>query len=285
MRWRGLAVALAVVAGLALVASTRAGEVPTVRLGYNSAAPTLTLKQQAQDDDDLVLTRWRGGYSRGFYSGYGHSRGFYSGYGHGYSRGFYPGYGGYGYSRGFYSGYGGYGYSRGFYPGYSYYSRSYAYYAPRSFAFSFGYSQPYDYSYYAPPVYYSPAYYSYAPSYCPISVPGGPMPYADPQGNGGVYTLPQPGAEAAPPGARPQTPADGTYPYDGGPPSPVPMPKAEPAPSNLPKVVVPGDGRIVVLPLRPTPKYSYTAFGEQPARPAAPAERTLVIKNEPAVKK
>ena len=66
----------------------------------------------------------------------------------------------------------------------------------------------------------------------------------------------------APRRSRPAQP-DGTFQYDGGPTSPVPMPQAGPEPSRTsPRTIVP-EGRVVSLPAK-TPKYSYAAYGEKP---------------------
>jgi hypothetical protein len=300
--WRGLAAgAVAALAVLAWTASARA-EAKTLRLGYNSAAPTMNLKLDQPDDDDDTLLVHRG--YRGFYGGYGHYRGYYGGYG---------GYGHYHarYYGGYYGGYGGYRarYYGGYYPRYygGYYGGGYY---PGAYALSLGFYRPYSY-YYAAPAYYSPLYYStysyYDPYYCPIGLGGSSMPYADGLGNGGAYPAPGNGGYSMPgPGnggsyqgpapsevapnptpARPGAPANGTYPYDGGPQAPVPMPKTEPAPSGLPKApaVPPAGERIVSLPLKPAaPKYGYAAFGEQPGKASASEDRTLVIKTEQPAK-
>jgi hypothetical protein len=73
------------------------------------------------------------------------------------------------------------------------------------------------------------------------------------------------------PAPRPVKPGqpNGTYQYDGGPANPVPMPRAEPAPSRAaPRTIVP-EGRVVSFESK-APKYSYSAYGEKPAsRPAS----------------
>jgi hypothetical protein len=75
------------------------------------------------------------------------------------------------------------------------------------------------------------------------------------------------GAEVIP--APRVNPKNNTFPYDGGPANPVPMPQAEPAPNRAaPATIIPG-GRVVSLQTK-APKYSYLAYGENPAgRPAA----------------
>jgi hypothetical protein len=54
---------------------------------------------------------------------------------------------------------------------------------------------------------------------------------------------------------------DGTYPYDGGPMLPAPLPRADVGPRSTPAKA---DGSVVTLGLRPT-KLSYPAYGEKPA--------------------
>ena len=63
-----------------------------------------------------------------------------------------------------------------------------------------------------------------------------------------------------PPMPRPQrVPADGTFPYDGGPRNPPPMPKSGPIFNDAP-ATLPLTGRVVSL---PKPKYVYPAYGEK----------------------
>ena len=159
------------------------------------------------------------------------------------------------------------GFRRGFYGGFyrPYYSFYRPYYYPRVYSsfsfyysapyFRYGYYRPYVYSYYyAPPVYYYSAPYYY----CPISDTAPTMPYATTLGLRAGYTAPQsaPDAVTAP---APLPPADGTYPYDGGPANPVPQPSARPAAPATPPV--PLEGRPVSLPA-PEKKYTYPAYGE-----------------------
>ena len=79
-------------------------------------------------------------------------------------------------------------------------------------------------------------------------------------------------------GYGPSTPAlppgqPGTFPYDGGPSAPVPMPRREaappPQPQPAPMSVPPRlqrEDRMISLP-RSTPKYSYPAYGDTQKRP------------------
>ena len=76
-----------------------------------------------------------------------------------------------------------------------------------------------------------------------------------------------PSADTLPPqgpAVQPNQSNDGTFPYDGGPASPVPMPKTDPGPQGTPnKSFAPGEGRLVSLPLVPAkPKYTYPAYGD-----------------------
>jgi hypothetical protein len=81
------------------------------------------------------------------------------------------------------------------------------------------------------------------------------------------------------PNTNPMPPADdGTYQYDGGPQNPVPMPKAEPGPANGKGTQLP-PGRVVSLPTRSAPKYTYPAYGEKPARPAFAEDRVAAARS------
>src|ERR1017187_2810614 len=165
------------------------------------------------------------------------------------------GYGYHGHYRGYYRPY--YGYYR---PAY-YYPRAYTYYAP---------------SYY-PRYYYTPTYYYSAPSYgsyyyYPISGEALPPPATTVQGS---YPAPAP-QQYVPP----MPPPGGTFQYDGGPRSIVPMPNS----NEPPLVVIPIDGKLVSLPTQITggtsqvgmpaaprtgePRATYPAYGEEPITPA-----------------
>jgi len=254
--WTALAAGLMTLAGSG---SARAND--TVRLLDN------TDRDRAADvdgdtDTHLVYRRggfgYGGGYGRGFgYGGYG--RGF--GYG-GYGRGFYGGYGrgyGYGYGRGFYGSYyrpfisigiGGYGYG-----GYGYGGYYQPYYGVSSYS-SYYYPSYYS-SYY--PGYYSYPSYSYAPIYAPCSTTVTEVTTA-PQ----VVTVTPstPSYSVAPSTSYSQIPAprvlapagDGTFPYDGGPRNPLPMPgpDGDANPMSAPRKTVPLDGRLVSLPKQTT---------------------------------
>jgi hypothetical protein len=192
---------------------------------------------------------YRGGYYGGYRGfGYGGYRGFYGGY-----RGFYPRYyGGYGYGlRGLYAGYGGYGYGGYGYGGYGGYYPSY-------------------YSYYSyPSVYYSYPGYSYYYSPCATVMSVAPATTLDysivPSTPADPTTPSTPSLKTTP--APPMPRVDGTYPYNGGPSTPVPMPKGGDEAMTLPRVPTPILDRVVSLKDEPTTgKYVYPAYGELPRR-------------------
>lgn len=238
----------------------------TYRLG-GKVGDSTTTKLAWDGQDATVLTHgYRGGFGHGGYGGgyrvgfgYGGYRGGHVGYYGGYRGGYYGGYGGYyrpyvsvgvNYYRGYYGGYG-YGYG-----GYGYTS----YCAPTYYATS----------YYVAPVYYSQPCYTY--------------PISSGYSTGGVQTyqpmivnpapqqqqLQQPMPQQQQP-YTPMKPSDGTYPYDGGPGNPVPVPKdlTVPAYQPAPKLVPANDGRYVSLPSG-QPKatsggFAYPAYGEPQA--------------------
>jgi hypothetical protein len=62
----------------------------------------------------------------------------------------------------------------------------------------------------------------------------------------------------------PVAPADGTFPYDGGPANPVPLPKADPnatPPANPTRIAT--DLPISLKPKTATTPYKYKAYGEK----------------------
>jgi hypothetical protein len=151
---------------------------------------------------------------------------------------------------GYYGGWGGYGgyYGGGYYPYYD----SYPVY----------YDQPYyDYSYV--PTYTVPRTYQI------ITQPGS-MPYAD-DGSGGSSRYQRPGTGITPS-------PDGTYPYDGGPRVPVPMPHPDTAPKG--KSVEPDGTTVAQIAARP--KYMYPAYGEgsiDVAKTKTPTDKQTVKKS------
>jgi len=294
-----LAFALALGVGLALAGTASAAD-DVIRLALpNKSADVLTLgaTQSDLDADVLNVARYYGGY-RGGYGGYrggygGYRGAYYGGYRGGYyggHRGYYGGYRGYygGYRGAYYGGYryGYRGYYGGYYPSYSYYYPSYSYYYP-----SYSYYYP-TYSYY-PSYSYSYGYSSYTePSYYGVSgIPDGgyasrsrivevrpsapESAYVQPQPQNQVQprleTLPNPTPSTAPqqmPGAD-----EGTFDYDGGPKSPVPIPQssqgAKPAVIPYGKLF-PNETLISLKPQaeqkKTSGKWNYPAYGEKPTR-------------------
>jgi hypothetical protein len=86
------------------------------------------------------------------------------------------------------------------------------------------------------------------------------MPPAD---NGSRYPAP----------SQPLPEGEQTFPYNGGPSTPVPMPEVKPGPASTPNAKVPAEG----IPVSLTPgakksgKWAYPAYGEQPRRQASTA--------------
>jgi hypothetical protein len=88
------------------------------------------------------------------------------------------------------------------------------------------------------------------------------------------FSLP-PGPTAPPvmPGASNDLGPNGTYPYDGGPMAPVPMPRPDESPARAlpPRITSPGaTERVVSLqlssPVANKGKWIYPAYGEEPRR-------------------
>ena len=107
--------------------------------------------------------------------------------------------------------------------------------------------------------------------------------YSLPEGNV-TYSVTRPAA----PGAEqlpPPVPRDSTYPYDGGPANPVPMPRAEPGSTSAPRYfhIAPLEDLHVSLPNETKVekesvqgKFSYPAYGEQPRRTDSGQDRTII---------
>ncbi len=245
---------LALTGLLASTAASQASDVFRLAIPAGDDTPTMKLGQVSPEADTLdVWHGFHGGFHHGFYGGfhggfggfYGH-RGFYGGFGY---RPFY-GLGGYGlggYGLGGY-GLGGYGWGYGYRPFYGY-------------AGSYGYGYPGAYYYSSPGCFFSIASTSPAPTYN-LNLATAPVP---------VQSAPLPSTQA------PATPAPngGTFRYDGGPRSPVPLPDgtqatppSNPAPTNpAPRTrpSLPLEGRPVSITIsQPTPKkYTYPAYGER----------------------
>jgi hypothetical protein len=302
----------ALLAGLVTAAAAQAQfkefkEASTFRLGEVPAADRDLDRDRGEDGDtERVHRRFYGGHRYGGFGwgGYGwggYYRPFYrSGFSLSLSFGrpYYGGYGWGGYYRPFYGhyhrpffGYGGYnGYGYG-----GYYSYFRPYYYPSLYYSSLAYYQPYSYSYsYYQPYYYSSFYnpyfycslgdlddgYSYGNGSTPHSYPSPstePRRYYDEQ----PRRMPRSEDRESPPPPR----DNGTYRYDGGPSDPVPMPKAEPEPTErpVPAPRTPAEGRIVSLPGRkPEAKtrFAYPAYGEKADYSAFAKDRTLPLKGE-----
>jgi hypothetical protein len=168
-----------------------------------------------------------------------------------------------GYHRGYYGWGGGYGY-RGYYGGFNSFYRPYygGFYSSYSF-----YRPAFYYSSFYRPYYYSSFYYPTFPVYSSfygtsfyLGIGGGVTSGAPTVTLGGGFAQPaaQPGRPMAPPVAP-----DGTFPYDGGPANPVPLPKADPNaippanPSNATDLPISGK------PKPPATPYKYKAYGEK----------------------
>jgi hypothetical protein len=280
MRARSLLAASLLAAAVLVVGAqpTRAGDTIRLNIAANNT-PTLTLAGTPADADADTIDV-RGGGGRGGGGGirggfYGGGRGGYGGYRGGFYGGYRGGYGGYGY-RGFgYAGYRGYGYGWGGYRGWGGYGWG-------GWGGWGGLYTPYYYPYYygSPIIYTSPVYYS------PISTSSLTVTPPISLGIGAN----QPGGNslnAVPPGFNPydqqQPPMQGdpTFPYDGGPRLPVPMPKtnevgAPPAPTGSPAPPrLPLEGRTVSLPAQQKPQFTYPAYGDK-VRDTTPDRTTIV---------
>jgi hypothetical protein len=248
---------LAAAGVLAWTIPSRAGDI--VRLNRTDNTPTQQLVDDGRGADTIAAHHhWGWGGYRGF--GWGGYRGF----GLGGYRGF--GWGGYG---SFYRPYYGYG---------SFYRPYYGY--GLGMGYGLGYGLGYGYGGYYPGFRYS-YYGGYFPGFFGCSgVTGSIYTLASPANvaAGPVAGGLQPGyVDVNPPRVQPQ---DGTYPYDGGPASPVPDPKAAPAPPATPQRTVPLEGRSVSLP-KPASKWAYPAYGETARRTPRDGDRTLLTKGTP----
>lgn len=263
-KWAPAAAALAIFAGASALQASDAftlrldlgKTVATRQLGGNAGTYTLDMDMNKDADTIPVWGRhWGGGWGHRGWGGYG-----------------YRGWGGYGYRS---WGWGGWGYRPywgGYWGGYRPYYYSYApsYYYPYTYyypgAYSYYYS-PWGCSYTLPTVSLSIGSVSAAISANPPAVDLNIKPRVLPKAPANSITPPQP---------------DGTYPYDGGPQNPVPMPpKTEPSPTKQPTPSVPLEGRLVSLPK--SGPFVYPAYGEKP-RPIAALVRTVVVNTKAAPK-
>jgi hypothetical protein len=270
---------LALAAGLALTSAARAGD-DVIRLAppKQPSGDVRTLGATADDLATENLEAYYRGYG-GYRGGYGGYRGFYGGgyrgfYGGGYRGGFY----GAGFNRGFY----GAGFRGGYYGGYrGFYGGGF-----RGGYYGGYYSQPYYYSnYYSYPSYYG-GYYGYACSdvggaevypICSqrtVVVVRQPANYSVQPQQPPLQTQPQYNPTPIP--QMPRADEEGTFPYDGGPKTPVPMPQTfeDARPSLLQRPRPQSDETVVSL--KPqlveekksssSGKWNFPAYGEAPTR-------------------
>jgi len=307
-----LAYGLALTAALALSSTASAADdVIRLALPNSQSSDTRTLGATPDDlDVDTLDVARHYGYHGGYHGGY--RGGYYGGYRGGYYGGYRGGY--YGGYRGYYGGYRGYGYSSygysSYYPSYSY---GYSYYPSYSYgysypAYSYGYSYGYG-SYYRPRYYggygygYRGGYYGGYRGYRRISddeddaevypicsrrviVQQAPVYQAPPsyQAQPSYQVQPsyrvQPSQQTLPaptpaPQQMPQADDEGTYPYDGGPKNPVPMPSYDDAkPTQVPyRQLQRGETLVSLKPKQAEEKktssagkWNYPAYGEKPTR-------------------
>jgi hypothetical protein len=289
--FRRILASAALAAGFALGGSAAAGG-DTVQLGRYKPVPggvAGAVKSAADDEaakdtagDTELVHGYRGGYRGHYHGGYYGYRGGYYGHYRGYSSfaigiglgwpgyygGFGYGWGGYGWGWPRYSigiGLGwpwyGYGYSSYYWPGYavSVYSAPRVYYP----AYSYGYSYyPGDLcltggtvaSTYAPSVSLGATTAS-GPTTVPTAMPG--------NGTTTAQRLPPPtpvGQRV--PQALPAPTPSGTFQYDGGPATPVPMPATDPPKTIEPAGDQPAASVSISLPAR-KPAHKYPAYGDK----------------------
>jgi len=277
-----LAYGLALTAGLALTSmASAADDVISLAKPNTTADDVLTLGGTKADlDADVIATRYYGGYRGGYHGGYrgGYYGGYRGAYYGGYRGGYYGGYRGayYGGYRAYYGGY------RGYYGGYRpYYG---AYYRP--YYYGATYYAP-SYSYYSYTVPYCDSYYGISDvggaSVSPICVkprqPAAVYDYPAPQQYSSPQQQPTYRQPSAPEQSAPQVMprAEETFPYDGGPKNPVPMPESLPqTPEDARPTVIPfsklaPDETLVSLKPKQTEekktgKWNYPAYGEKPTR-------------------
>jgi len=290
----GLATVLAL--GIATRTAT-ADDLISLKGTYSAPAKTTTLGFDGGVDTELTRYYYggHGGYRGGYSGGYGGYRGGYSGgyYNHHHYRPYYSGY--YGGYRPYYGGYGG-----GYYGGYrSYYGGGYGGYGG-------GYYNNYYPSYYSDcavnpgtlgvvitlgkvyqqPLLQQPLYqpnvqqvlpYGITPqpniNGLPLMPPVQPM---QPNYNGNQPIIPNGNQPVMPP----VVPNDGTYPYDGGPNTLVPLPPNGVDPLKAP-AKTPVTNRLVSLPLQKTTQpstFAFPAYGEDTRASGFAIDRTTPTK-------
>lgn len=259
---------------LAWAVPSQAGDV--VRLNGVDNAPAQNLVDDGQGADTIrTWHRGFGGFGYGGYRGFGYGgyRGFgYGGYGLGY-RGF--GFGGYGLGYGL--GYRGFGYG-GFYRPYYGFGGFYRPYYGLGIGYGlggyglggFGYGGGFGGFYPGIGYGFGPCAGTTANVYnlsMPVATLGTPLPGSPAS----------PYIDVNPPQAPPEV---GTYPYDGGPRTPVPNPKETVKPSTgTPQRTVPLEGRSVSLP-KPAAKWAFPAYGESARRTSSAPDQTVLTRGE-----
>lgn len=278
MRGKGFAAGLLAVAGILGWSGASRGQ-DTIRLNMVDQAPTKNLVDDGSGAD--TIRTWH----RGF-GGFGGYRGFgfggYRGFGWGGYRGFgwggYRGFGGLGYG-GFYRPYYGFGLGYGrFGYGLGLGGLGYGRFGYGLGLGGLGYGLGFGGLGFGGLGGYGLGYGGFYPGFG-IGYGGlwGPCAGA----NASVYTLNMPMANFGTPlpgaPAPQQAPADGTFPYDGGPSNPVPKAKDTPPTSNPPQRSVPLEGRSVSLP-KAAPKWSFPAYGETARRTTPDSDRTYLTR-------
>jgi hypothetical protein len=274
MKGMRVATGFMAVALLSWTAAARAGDTVRLSLSPNDSTPTQNLVADGQDTDTVLVGRGFGGGFRaggfragGFAAGGFRAGGFRAG---GFRVGGFGGVRAAGFRTVGFRGWGGSWGGRGWWgPGWA--GRGWwgwgGYWPWYGYGYYGGYSPVYvDYNYYTPYIDYSVLSYG-----TPVVSPGVTVDVA-PYSN---YTAPAPtpSAPAVPPNG------DGTYPYDGGPTNPVPLPRPMPKadPTAVPPAGVPLEGRPVSL-TRGTSRWAYPAYGEAPRRTSFGQDRELLIK-------
>jgi hypothetical protein len=285
MFFRSLVGLTGVAAFLAGTQVASAGDVIPLKGTNSYNAQTVTLGNDGNSTTELTRGGGRGGGGHGgggfhgggfggFRGGFGGFRGGYGGFrgGFGYGRFGYGGYGGYGY--GGYGGWGGYYpyYYGGYYP--YYYGGYYPYYGGYGYGgLGYGYVGNYGSPYYSVGVGSSP--YVYTQPYLSNATPYGTAAINNYGYNG--YN----GTNGNVPVMPPVQSGDGTYPYNGGPTVPVPLPPqnqvnpaktAPAAPTTLRLVSTPGGQQQQQSP------YSYPAYGEDTRTSGFAIDRTVPTK-------
>jgi hypothetical protein len=261
--------ALATAGMLALALPARAGD--TYRLsipGRTADAPTLGLVDDGKGADTVSIRGGHGGHGGG-HGGGGH------GGGHGGFHGFRD------FDRGFH---GSRDFDRGFH-GFRDFDRGF--HGFRGYYGGFGFYPSYYSSYYQPYYYSTPSLYYSAPAYsvdpCLYSSVGVSTPALGLSVNVAPTTRRRIVELVAAPAAVQID--DQTFPYDGGPRIPAPMPNADPTP-GAPLPLGPVDEHPISLPAKVVSRLVYPAYGEQTTLPTAPrvSDRGVLVKGDPARK-